>query len=113
MIVFKKYNRDKNYIGNSEWQYKITDKFYLKCSGINYSAYWHDNLYKNILWTEKYLINIILIKILLDLLFLVMGFFRSLRNFQFLGMIIIFILYIALLISSFFYIGKMISERGY
>jgi len=104
----KKYDTNINYIGNSEWQYKFTSIIYNKCKGINYTAYIHDNLY-NILWAEKYLIALIVSKVLFDIIFLVMGIIRSLRNLEVQGVFFAIILYLVLLLSTpyFFYTAKL------
>ena len=102
----KPYNKEHNYIGNRDWQYKITGTFYKQCSAINYSAYVHDDLYIFI-YREKYLFNQILLKVLFDLIFLFMSFFRSLRNLQFKGMFLTPILYLFLLLNTPHYIYNL------
>lgn len=108
--MIKHYFSGVNYIGNADWIYNLTDKVFESCSGINYSAYWHDNLYKFILFREKYFINKLILKMLLDLLFLVIGFFRCLRNGQVLGLVLILVFYIALLVNTPVYLWRIRHE---
>lgn len=107
MNIIKEYDRNINYIGNAEWIYNITKYIYRKWSGINYTAYWHDIFYKHILHKEHGIINRVLLKILLDLVFLVMGFFRCLFNFQVYGCVAVIGLYLVLLCHTPFYIYNM------
>ena len=101
------YNKETNYIGNADWQYKITKIFYKNASGINYSAYWHDFLYGNILHREHGITNRFILKVILDLLFLIMGFFRCLKNLQLHGCILTIKLWIVLFLHTPVYIFKM------
>ena len=103
MRNLKKYNKKHNYIGNDNWQYKVTNKIYKRYSALNYGAYVHDQLYV-ILLKEKYLFNLILLKTLFDIQFLLMGIFRSIRNLQPIGVLLTTLLYLVLLFSSPFYI---------
>ena len=106
------YNSKKNYIGHSPWQYKITNKFYRKISAINYAAYCHDTLYGWLLWNEKGVVMKILLKIVLDLVFLIIGFFRCLmrKKPQLHGCVAIVILYTLLFIHTPFYIWGMYKK---
>lgn len=105
-MIIEDYIGWKNYIGNSEKQKKITQKFYRTASGINYSAFIHDNAYEHVLWKEDGLLMKFLLKILLDLVFLVMSFFRCLRNAQFIGCLLSIVLWIILLLHTPIYILK-------
>jgi hypothetical protein len=107
-----KYHKEHNYIGNAEWQYKITNYFYRSCSGINYTAYVHDNLYL-FLPREKYILNKLILKIIFDLQFIFMGTLRCLFKFQLHGIILSVILYLILLISSPVYIYFCSKNNGY
>ena len=110
MNISQEYKSEINYIGNSPWQYKYTDKLYRRLSGINYTAYWHDILYGELVWKEQGVIMKTLLKILLDLVFLVMGFFRCVRNVQIHGCVIVIILYLVLLINTPFYIWRLYKK---
>lgn len=103
------YDGKVNYIGNADWQYKYTDKFYRSISGINYTAYWHDILYGQLMQREQGFVAKLLLKVLLDLVFLVMGFFRCLRNLQLHGCVFTIILYVILLVSTPYVMYKIIK----
>jgi len=98
------YNKSHNYIGNSSNQHKLTKYFYKKMSGINYSAFIHDHLYGEILLQEHNPINRLILKLLFDIVFLVMGFFRCLFNFQIYGCIYTILFYTILVISTPYYL---------
>jgi hypothetical protein len=106
------YDKMHNYIGNAECQYNITKYIYRRCSGVNYTAYIHDNLYC-ILIRERYLLNKIILKFLFDIQFLLMGIIRSLRNFQIFGILVTFIFYLILLFHSPYYIYYLIKINGF
>lgn len=111
MNLLENYKKKNNYIGNADWQYKITNYFYKSCSGINYTAFIHDNLY-SILWKEKYLFSLIISKICFDIIFLVVGIIRSLRNLETQGVLISILLYFALLFSTPYYIYQMRKSKS-
>jgi len=110
MRIIEKYNKKVNYIGCSDFQYKLTNFIYLKYCAINYTAYVHDTLYK-FLWSERYFIPMLIFKILFDLVFLIMGIFRSLRNLQPIGATITIILYLILTIATPYYIYRIYKYR--
>lgn len=97
----KAYNKNNNYIGNSEKQKEYTKHIYKKCSALNYTSYIHDFLY-TLLYRETNLFNRLIMKILFDLIFLIVGIFRSIFKIQFYSIIFTVVGYIILLSSTFY-----------
>ena len=96
------YNRQVNYIGNSERQKKFTKYLYRKCSALNYTSFVHDFLYGELLYRELNLFNKLIMKTLFDLVFLIVGIFRALFKIQFYSIIFISLAYIALFLCTFY-----------
>jgi uncharacterized membrane protein len=95
------YNKQFNYIGNSEKQKKYTKHLYRRCSALNYTSFIHDFLYI-LLYKELNLFNRLIMKILFDLIFLIVGIFRAIFKVQFYSIIFIVVGYIILLVSTFY-----------
>lgn len=109
--IIKEYDSKEFYIGNADWQKNILFFLFAYISALNYTAYWHDILYKYILWLERFIIAQILLKILLDLVFLIMGIARSLRNLEIVGVLLCPLLYLVLLFDTPRYITNMILTK--
>lgn len=109
--MFKnKYNKNNNYIGCDTWHYEITNHFYKSCSGVNYTAYVHDNLYE-ILYKEKYFLAMLMLKLCFDFIFLILGLIRSVRNFQLYAVPLVLILTCILIVTTPYYLRKVYQKR--
>lgn len=100
-----------NYIGCSDWQYKITKYIYKKCPLLNYTSFWHDILYGNILHKAESLVNMFALKIAIDLIFLFMGFFGSMTRLDIKGMSTTLALYMILFFHTPFYVYKYLYQK--
>ena len=98
--IISEYNPEFNYIGNKDWQYKITNHLYKHYSAINYTAYWHDIFYGHIMHEGANIFNQIVLKILFDIVFIVMVVLRSIAKFQIKGAFIGLFLGVVLLLST-------------
>lgn len=98
-----KYERTINYIGSSASQKKFTRHIHRKYGRINFISYIHDNMYKIILQVENVYLFIIL-KLLVDLMFLICGVFLNVFRFNVYkgiqGIIITILAYIGILIYT-------------
>jgi uncharacterized membrane protein len=99
----KAYNKNNNYIGSSKKQKEYTKHLYKKCSALNYTSFVHDFLYGVLLYREINIVNRIIMKMLFDLIFLIVGIFRSIFTLQFNSIVFIVLGYIILLISTFYF----------
>jgi len=97
------FNPLENYIGNKTWQYKFTSYICKYYPDINFTAYKHDWHY-TLMLGERNIITRLVMKIMYDLIFLVLGIVRLLINLRFDGLIWILILYLCLFFSSLWYL---------
>ena len=101
-MQFQPFDKTKNYIGNSKWQYKLTNWIAYYFPLINFTAYEHDIHYYT-MFLEFNPIKRFIMKILYDLIFLVMGILRLLLTINprdLLGIPIVILLYGVLFITS-------------
>ena len=100
MALYFIFRKEKNYIGNAEWQHKVTKKISLLFPEINFTAAKHDLHYALMLGEKNHVIRFIL-KIFYDLIFLFGGILRLLfKPKQWGGIAIVCILYFILLITT-------------
>ena len=93
----------KNYIGNKPWHYNLTKYISKKYPDINWTAKKHDWHYMLMLGERNNVVRLVM-KIMYDLVFLVLGTTRCFKNFRWDGIGLVIILYIILLISSPYYL---------
>ena len=94
---------DQNYIGNMPWMYKFTQKISELYPEINFTAFKHDNHYAWILAESNIILRLVL-KIMYDLIFLILGILRNLVKFRPDAVPIMICLWIVLLISTPWYL---------
>jgi len=98
-----KFNKYNNYIGSTEYQKTWTKHIFKKQPDINFTAAKHDVHYSMIFAERNQVVRLIM-KIMYDLVFLVLGITRCFKNLRWGGIGIIMIFYIVLLISSPYYL---------
>lgn len=98
-----RFNPKNNYIGATPFQHKLTKWIAKLYSDINFIAFKHDINYYIMLADKNFVIRLIL-KVFYDLLFLILGIVRLIKNLRFEGIIIVIILYLCLLLSSLNYL---------
>lgn len=114
-MQFQPYNENKNYIGNSKIQYKLTNWIAYYFPTINFTAYEHDIHYYT-MFLELNPIKRLVMKIMYDIIFVVMGTIRLLLTINpkdLLGIPIIILLYGILLITTIPLLITRIKYRTY
>jgi len=98
-----KFDKRNNYIGSSEKQKKYTYWIYKYYRDINFTAFKHDWHYILMMGERNQGVRFMM-KVMYDLIFLVLGCIRCLKNYRIDGAIIVIILYLILLFSTPWYL---------
>lgn len=98
-----KFNPSTNYIGSAPWQKRFTNWIAKKYPEINFAAFKHDHHYRLMFGESNIFIRIIM-KLMYDLVFLILGVVRCLFKFAPIGASIVVGLFTALIASTIYYL---------
>lgn len=97
------YDREINYLGSSDKQKRFTRHIKRRFGRLNFISYLHDQFYNIILQVENVYLFLIL-KFLVDLMFLICGIFLNVFRFNLYlgvyGIIITILMYLAILVYT-------------
>ena len=104
-----KFHKEKNYIGCNKKQHKYTKWIVKYYHTINYTSFKHDLHYYLMKAERNYLVRLVM-KLMYDLVFVVLGAIRCTKSGRLDGIIIVLILYLCLLVSTPWYLWVTRNE---